>query len=278
MNLSAVGFEFGPVTITWFALIALAALATGGGLGFLSARRRGLDAEIVLTLLTWMLVGGMVVGRLIFILNPPPSVAVVYDRRWFLSHFFDLQIGPLAFWSGGIEPAGVLIGAVGTFVYVIKRSKLDLPVWFNAIWPGALLFLVIAPWANVPARQLFGPPTRLPWGMVNNYCIPPYDDLSLYPADLRFHPTPVYVSLWALLVVIACLILSKKEADRFSDSTITTLSMVAMSLGLFLADFLRIDVSYLLFGLTGMQVVVLVGWLAAGIVALIRNRVSTGGW
>jgi phosphatidylglycerol:prolipoprotein diacylglycerol transferase len=271
---SAVGFEFGPVTITWFALIVVTALVAGGALGFLSVRRRGLDVEIIPTLLTWMLVGGVVVGRLFFILNPPPSVTAVYDRRWFLSHFFDLQIGPLAFWSGGIDSAGVLIGAVGAFVYVIKRGKLDFLAWLNAIWPGALLFLVIAPWANVPARQLFGPLTRLPWGMVNNYRVPPYDDLSLYSADLRFHPTPVYVSLWVLLVLTAGLILSRKEGDRFSDSAITALSMAALSFGWFLADFLRVDISYLLFGLTGMQIVVLIGWLVAGIVALFRSADS----
>jgi len=278
LNTSAVGFEFGPVTITWFALVVVAALAAGGGLCFLFVRRRGLDVEIVLTLLIWMLVGGVVVGRLFFILNPPPSVAAVYDRRWFLTHFFDLQIGPLAFWSGGIDPAGVLIGALAAFLYVIKRNRLGLLAWLNAIWPGVLVFLVIAPWANVPARQLFGPPTGLPWGMVSNYRIPPFDDLSLYPVDIRFHPTPVYVSIWVLLVFAAYLILTLKENNRFSASAITTMSMAALSIGWFLADFLRIDVSYLLFGLTGMQIVVLVGWLVTGIAALIRNRAFAGSW
>jgi phosphatidylglycerol:prolipoprotein diacylglycerol transferase len=277
LNASAIGIDFGPVTITCFALITVAALLVGGGLCILMVRRRGLDAGIVLDLLVWMLAAGVIVGRLVFVLNPPPSVAAVYDRHWFLTHFFDFQIGPLAFWSGGIDPAGVLIGALAAFVYVIKRSQLDLLEWLDALWPGLLLFLVIAPWANVPARQLFGPPTALPWGMVNNYRVPPFDDLSLYPADLRFHPTPVYVSLWTLLVFAAYLILARRGEDRFPARLVTALSMAALPLGWFLADFLRVDVSHPLIGLAGMQIVVLVGWLAAGFVALIRRRRSSGG-
>jgi hypothetical protein len=57
---------------------------------------------------------------------------------------------------------------------------------------------------------------------------------------------------------------------------LTILSIVALSPGWFLADFLRVDVSRPLIRLTGMQIVVLIGWLAAGIVTLVRGRVSSG--
>src|SRR5687767_6904591 len=102
MRFTPLGIQIGPVLLTFFGLILLTALMAGGYFAQLRARRVRQDMDIVTDLLVWGLIAGVILGRVFYVWNPPPSVAAFYDRASFLSHPFDLQIGPLAIWSGGL--------------------------------------------------------------------------------------------------------------------------------------------------------------------------------
>ena len=217
-----------------------------------------------------MLFLGVVFARLFYILNPPPSVAALYSREWYLIHPLDLQIGPLAVWSGGLGMAGMLFGAVLGALLVLWRQDLDSWLWADITVPGLLLVLIIAPWGNLLRGQMIGLPTELPWGIGVAY--PP----SPYPPDTLFHPIPAYLSLWALLLL--CVVwgagrLSLKKGDIFLG-----LSLL-YGIGLCLADLLRIDVSRSLLGFSGMQTLALgiVLWASGMIGVRFLKRKAMGG-
>ena len=263
MSITPDGVQIGPLTLSFFGLIVVAALAVGGGISWLEARRRGEDPAIVLDALTWGLLFGVIAARLFYVWNPPPSVAAYYDRRWYLTHLFDLQAGPLAIWSGGLGMAGALAGGLlGVYLW-LRRRRVDVWRWADILTPGALAGLTISAWANLVNRQMYGPPTDLPWGMVIAHPVPPYD---VYPPGTRFHPTPAYLSLWALIVLGIVWGVRLRWKERLRQGELSLLATLLYTPGLFLADFLRVDVNHGLLGLTGTQALALLlfggaGWL-----------------
>lgn len=274
MPITQSALHLGPLTLTPFGLIVTLAVVIGTAMTAWMARRRGEDPIIVFDLLGWMLVSGVIFARLFYVLNPPPSVAMLYSREWYLAHPLDLQIGPLAVWSGGLSMAGMLVGAVLGALVVIRRHRLDGWVWADDAVPGLLLLLIIGPWGNLLMGQMIGPPTTTPWGVVIDHPPPPYNDALLYPPGTLFHPTPAYLSLWALLVSVAVWRLHKRYALRFRKGDIFLRASLLYGVGLFLADFLRVDVSRVFLELSVMQILALaiISWGAAMIVERHRHR------
>ncbi len=254
MTFTRYGIDLGAVKISFFGLIVLFGIAVGGVVAGYAARRRGEDASVVPDLLAWGLVSGLVVGRLFYIVNPPPSVTIYYNRQWYLTHFFDLQAGPLAIWSGGLGMAGVMVGATLAVVIALWRRRLRLTLWADILSPALMALLAITGWANVVDEHLCGPPTRLPWGMALGRRVPPYDDLTLYPPSTRFHPTPAYVALWALVALAVVWLIQRRAGNPLCEGDVALLTLAVYLPGLFLADFLRVDLSLSVAGLSGVQV------------------------
>jgi phosphatidylglycerol:prolipoprotein diacylglycerol transferase len=269
MNFGTQAINLGPVEVGYFGLIVVAAIAVGAFITRRAAVQCDIDPAPLLLLIEWGLFGGLILARLFYILNPPPSVAAIYDRAWFLSHPFDVQVGPLAVWSGGLGMAGALLGAALAITFRLVRAKLDRWQWADLFVPGALTGLIISPWANVVNRQLYGPPTYLPWGIVVRNPVPPYDNLELFPQPLRFHPTPAYLSIWAALTLAAIWLIRRRFSDRLHIGDTFLLAALFYGIGVFLADFLRVDVSRPLLGLSVMQLLAL---------AIVVWAIATGGW
>lgn len=250
MQAGPTGFEIGAVTIGYFGLIVTAAAAVGVLVTLWRARSR-IAPLTVLDAAVWIVVGAVLGGRLFYVLNPPPSVAQFYDRRWFLSHPLDLQAGPLAVWNGGLGSAGVMLGGLAAGLILLWRRELDLGAAADALAPGVLLALAVLPWANLATGQLLGPPTGLPWAVGTG----------------NVHPTPAYASLWA---VLAFGLLWWLRRGWLADAPQGALALAAALLflpGVFLVGFLQVDVSRGLLGLSGGQWMALALWAAAAALA-----------
>lgn len=276
MIITRYAIEIGAVRLGFFGLIVVAGLIAGSAVSYWLARRRGEDADALPDMLALGLFGALLVGRLFYVLNPPPSVAVYYDRHWYLTHVLDLQAGPLALWSGGLDAAGLWIGAIAGVAWVIWRRRLGVRAWGDLLTPGVLIMLAIAGWANVVNEQMFGPPTTLPWGVLIGRRVPPYDDLAAYPSDVRFHPTPAYLALWALFVLGVLWVLAGRYRERLQAGDLALLASVLYMPALFAADFLRVDVSHVVDGLTATQIVAAL-ILAVAVVAAVRRWLPSMG-
>lgn len=278
MTIDNFAINLGPVSLSFFGLILIVGLLAGAFLAAWLARKSGEESLHVWDALTWALLLGIVLARLFYVLNPPPSAVVQgYTARWYITHPFNLADGPLAIWHGGLSHAGALIGgALGIWLYAL-RSKLGISKWADIVMPGVLLGLSIAGWANVIVQQMYGPPTNLPWGIqiamdtTVNRRVPPYNDPFLYPAGTRFHPTPAYLSLWALLCLVIVLLLRTRFTGRFQDGDIALIGALAYAPGLFLADFLRVSISTIVFGLSETQLLAIMAFGAA-LAAFLRRR------
>jgi prolipoprotein diacylglyceryltransferase len=253
MRFTPLGIEIGPISLTFFGLILLTTLMAGGYFAQLRARRANQNMDIVVDVLMWGLVTGVIVGRIFYVWSPPPSVAAFYDRSWFLAHPLDLQIGPLAIWSGGLGRSGALLGGLIGAGLVLRREAVDRWLWADILAPAALLGLGLAPFANLVNQQMYGPPSVLPWSVVVQ------NPISPYTSAVRFHPTPGYLAVWALLCVAGILWIERKHVLRKGELALAAVMLYAP--GLFASDFVRVNVNQGLLGLTGLQ------WLALALFA-----------
>jgi len=262
-----------------FALLTAVALGVGGGVTMWRARSQDGAIPTVFLAMIWAVALGVVVGRVFYVLNPPPSVVVYYSRSWYATHLLDLQIGPLAFWSGGLGSGGIAVGAMIAVGVVAWRLCLDITQWADWLIVGLMSGLAIAPLGNFLSGSMFGPPTGMPWGMVLAERISPYDDLAHYPSSMRFQPTPVYFVLLALVVLGSLLVVERRRKEHRPAGILFSLGWGAYCSGAFLLGFLQSDVSrgFLnLSGLQGIMFVMAVASLGVLVLHLTGVRVQDG--
>jgi phosphatidylglycerol:prolipoprotein diacylglycerol transferase len=200
---------------------------------------------------------GVVVGRAFYVLNPPPSVSDFFDRAWYGQHLLDLQVGPLAFWNGGLGNGGIALGGMLGVGWTIWRQKLDPVRWADWLIIGLLGGLAIAPLGSFFSGLMFGPQTGLPWGMSLASPAPPYDDLVLYPPSTRFHPTPLYFVLLAL-VLLGIVLWWRQRSQQVNSGDLFLAGWRAYCVGAAVLGNWQVDVSRGWLHLSGLQGMMLV--------------------
>jgi len=262
--------DLGTITISTFALLIVLALGVGGGITLWRARHEEVAVDTILQMAIWAIVLGVIFGRLFYVLNPPPSVAAYYDRVWYGQHLLDLQVGPLAFWSGGLDNGGIAVGGLLALGWIMWRRKLDIDRWAKWLIVGLLSGLAISPLGNFLSGRMFGPPTSLPWGVAIAERTAPYNDVTQYPASTRFQPTPIYFVLLALLTLAIVLLVERRQPEMSGGIDLFVLGWGLYGAGAVLLGFWQVDVSRGLLHLSGLQGVMLVtvillagvkGWL-----------------
>lgn len=112
-----------------------------------------ISAEQVERLLTWIIAGVILGGRLGFVL--------FYQPGYYLSHPGDI----LKVWEGGMSFHGGFLGVVAAAYLFFRRE--GIPIWSGADLlalatpPGLLLGRI----ANFINAELWGRPTDMPWGV-----------------------------------------------------------------------------------------------------------------
>lgn len=234
------------VQIRYYGIIIVAAMLVGAYVASRMARRDKQDPDHIWGALTWAIIPAIVGARLWYIFTPPASaVALGQTTQWYFEHFFDLQNGAIAIWSGGLSIFGAIVGGfLGGYIY-IRRNKLN--VWQYLDYAGLALPLgqAIGRLANFVNQELYGVPTTLPWGLKIDVAhrVDPYKSLIDYPIDsTRFHPLFAYEALWNLgtFIVLVWLFNRKRQALRYGDYFLLYL----MSYGFvrFVLEFIRADV------------------------------------
>jgi prolipoprotein diacylglyceryltransferase len=258
---AAEGITLFGLTVSTFSAFLLLGGLFAAVVGVWRGRAHGLQAAPAADMLIAGLLLALLMGRLLYVLNPPPSVRRYYDAAWYLDHIFDFQAGVIAVWAGGFSRGGLLLGAllgVGA-VLALKRGQLT-PHWWDALAWAALVAGVLVPLGVLLGGQVYGLPTAFPLGLRVDTPAAPYAGLA------TFHPVPAYLSLWAALVAGAGVVLRRTLAPGQRGLTL----MAALVGGIFLLDFLTVDVSRML-GLSHLQWVLLL-WGGAILTILQHNR------
>jgi len=150
----------------------------------------------------------------------------------------------LATWEGGMGIYGGIIGGIiGLGIFSLSRAEsrdkflmIEFLKMADLAGIGLPLGQAVGRLGNFVNQELYGLPTRLPWGIY----IPLEKRLAGYQSWERFHPLFAYEAIWNLLVfAIILYIINKKLVAR--PGTIFFLYLGLYGLGRFFLDFLRIN-------------------------------------
>jgi prolipoprotein diacylglyceryl transferase len=189
--------EIGPLNLRAYGvMIGLGAIAAVW-LGGKRLAERGYEVDHASELAMWGVPFGLVGARLYHVITDWQS----FRGRW---------IEVFYIWQGGLGIlGGIAFGVLGAYV-VMRRRNLPLPMVLDVAAPTLALAQAIGRWGNWWNQELYGRPTSLPWALE----IDEAHRISGHSADLTFHPTFLYESLWNFALVGFILWLDKQKVLR----------------------------------------------------------------
>jgi prolipoprotein diacylglyceryl transferase len=209
-----------------YAIAVIAAIAIAG-------RRweaQGGDRELVYEVALWGFPAGVIGGRLYFIAT---SWSEVPPHWW----------GPLAIWKGGLGIWGGIAGGTLAGILVLRRRGASVPQFLDAAAPALLVAQAIGRIGNYFNQELFGGPTKLPWGLE----IAPAHRPPGYAHFATFQPTFLYELIWNLLLAGGLIWLGRHR--RIRAPGLFALYVAGYSFARIGEELLRVDPAHHIFGL-----------------------------
>lgn len=231
------GIKIGPLTLNFYGLLIMLGVIAAAILSTYEAKRRKLDADIILDSLTWIVLGGVIGARLWHIFTPPASmVAQGITTQYYLAH----PLAAIAIWRGGLGIPGAVAGGALAFYLYAKKRGLKFGLWADIFAPGLALGQAIGRWGNFINQEVYGSPTDLPWAIR----IDPQHRLPEFMAYETYHPLFLYESIFNFLNMVFLLWISRKFEDRLKNGDVFLTYLVSYPIFRFFMEFLRLDNSY----------------------------------
>lgn len=197
--------DIGPLTLAlrWYALAYIVSLLLGWQMVAALMRRAWLwphgrapmEPKSVESLLTWVILGVLVGGRLGFVLFYQPG------------YYFANPGEILAIWQGGMSFHGGALGVLLVLILWCWRNCTPMPSAFDALALVTPVGLFLGRMANFINAELWGKPTQVPWGVV--FPGVRAQDCPGWPEPCARHPSQLYEAgiegllLGLLLAVLA---------------------------------------------------------------------------
>ncbi len=255
-----IAFRIGPLSVSWYGILIVSSAIVAAFLAEHEAKRRGDNPDHVWNALLLCLILGMVGARVYHVIS-----AFDYYRQYPMEIFHTR--------AGGLAIYGAVVGGALALGLYTRRHHLNFGHWADIATPGLLLAQAIARWANYLNQELYGYPTKLPWGITIDawHRIPPFDDLTKYPVETRFHPTFLYESLGNLLNFALVMYISRRFASRLRDGDLILLYGVLYPLLRFFVEFQRPD-AWKVGGMAAAQWFAIASIIVCGGLLIYRHR------
>jgi prolipoprotein diacylglyceryl transferase len=146
-------------------------------------------------------------------------------------------VGALEIWHGGLGIWGAIAGGLlGAWFYCRRHGILVRPL-ADALAPSLLLAQIVGRFGNYFNQELYGRPTKLPWGLEIDSRHWPAG--MTFPDGTVFHPTFLYEALWNLAGVALLVYLDRRF--RLGHGRVFALYVMIYTAGRGWIETLRID-------------------------------------
>ncbi len=230
------GFNIGPLTIRFYAIIIITGAILGSWLASRLAKRAGRNPEVILDILPWLLIGGILGARLWHVFTPSASNQAMGITT---ENYLRNPIEILKIWKGGLGIPGGVIGGALTLVIYCKAKKLNFLEWADYIAPGLLIGQAIGRWGNFVNQEVYGGPSNLPWAITID---PPYR-ISGFEQVAKYHPLFLYESLLNFLAAGLLVLINRKWRKKLFAGDLFLLYLVLYPTIRFFLEFMRLDPS-----------------------------------
>ncbi len=176
-------------------------------------RKLNLSYDQWLSLVSWIIVGVLVGGRLGFVLLYNPSYYFSHPREIFFV------------WQGGMASHGGFVAVILVLFLWVRKERVNFLSLGDIVTVPAAIGLALGRIGNLINQELYGTVTSLPWGI----SIPGV-------AGLR-HPTQAYECLWDLATAVICFFLLKYFHTR--NGRIGVIFLMLYAVGRFLLEYFR---------------------------------------
>ena len=161
------------------------------------AFEKKLKIDFLWNSLFWAIVVGILCARIYHVIS--------------LWEYYSLNIAEIfKIWEGGLGIWGGIFGGVGFFILFAKIKKEPLLKWLDVAGVCLPLAQAIGRIGNFFNQELYGPPTKLPWGIY----IKPENRLPKVALFDKFHPLFLYESLLNLVLFGILYKLAKKNPRK----------------------------------------------------------------
>lgn len=222
--------DVGPIPLHMYGLL----LAVGVVVATLISERRwqrwGHERRELGDMIVVIVISGIVGARLYH---------VATDYQLFEHHW----VRVFEIWRGGLSIWGVIIGGALAVIVLTRIRHVETLGIMDAIAAGLIVAQAIGRWGNYFNQELFGEPTRLPWGLEIDRVHRP----AGYTQFTTFHPTFLYESLYLLALLGILLAVERRFVLRRGQSFSLYLAMYTF--GRFWFENLRIDPAHTVLGL-----------------------------
>ena len=221
--------------LRWYGVLVMTGVGIAAWVATREVARLGENGEAVWDSLIWILPAGIIGARLWYVVN-----ATIGGNQYYLQNPIEIINIP----QGGLHIYGGLVFGAITLYFYLRRHKMDMWLFLDAIAPSILLGQGLARPANFINQELYGQPTTLPWGIPIDaaHRISAFSDLLKYPVDTtRFHPTFAYEMVWNFLTFALIMLRSRRFAARLKPGSLFFAWLIAAGVGRFLIEFFRPD-------------------------------------
>ncbi|HOZ38423.1 MAG TPA: prolipoprotein diacylglyceryl transferase [Anaerolineaceae bacterium] len=259
------GFNIGPLTIRFYAIIIITGAILGSWLAARLAKRAGRNPEVILDILPWLLIGGIIGARLWHVFTPSASNQAMGITT---ENYLRNPIEILKIWKGGLGIPGGVIGGALTLIIYCKAKKLNFLEWADYIAPGLLIGQAVGRWGNFVNQEVYGGPSNLPWAITIDpaYRMPGFEQVA------KYHPLFLYESLLNLLAAGLLVLINRKWRKKLFTGDLFLLYLVLYPTIRFFLEFLRLDPSPVA-GININQTSMLVVLIIAVLLLILRHTV-----
>ena len=231
-SISLFGMEF---ALRWYALAYIAGILIGWRIAVAAVKRPALwidntppmKPEQVEELLTWVIAGIILGGRLGFVL--------FYQPAYYLANPGDI----LAIWQGGMAFHGGLVGVVLAALIYCLRHSIPLKPTADMMALATPVGLFLGRVANFINAELWGRPTQAPWGV--QFPGPAAQDCGQALGEIcARHPSQLYEAILEGLLLGAVLLwLAFRRGALKSPGVIVGLFIGGYGAASFFVEFFR---------------------------------------
>ncbi|MDR2778612.1 MAG: prolipoprotein diacylglyceryl transferase [Rickettsiales bacterium] len=185
----------GPLRIRWYSMAYICGVAIGYKMISHLDKKYRLGLEIISfydDFIFYMVLGIICGGRIGYVL--------FYEIGYFLANPLTIFF----LWRGGMSFHGGFLGVFVAALFLAKKYKLDKLLVFDLLAVASPAGIFLGRMANFINLELYGRPTKLPWGMV----FPTADNLAR-------HPSQLYEAFFEGVVILAVMLwLTKTKQFR----------------------------------------------------------------
>ncbi|MFN8412767.1 MAG: prolipoprotein diacylglyceryl transferase [Anaerolineales bacterium] len=224
-----------PITLRWYGVLVMLGAVVGAWWAEKEIRRRGENGETIWDAMVWVLPAGILGARLWYVVNNILGGSTYYTDNPI--KIIDIPEGGLHFFGG------LLFGVIALYFF-LQKNGMDTWLFLDAIAPATLLGQALARPANFINQELYGQPTKLPWGIPieASHRLQQYADLSAYPvASTRFHPTFAYEMILNILIVLFLWWLSRRYEEELKPGALFSSWLILAGLSRTFIELFRPD-------------------------------------